>query len=79
MVKVRRETNRTGRTEVLGERVSSLNGGQGASGAAVEGVRLDVDGRRAVVLDDGLLGRDAGGDEGSAHDGGGELHFGGLE
>lgn len=63
--------------KVLREGLSSGQSGQWTGGTPVEGVGLDVDGVRAVVLDNGLLGRGAGGDKSSAHDGSEELHIGG--
>ena len=64
--------------EDLAEGLSGRYSGEGTGGAAIVGERLDVDSGRALVLDDGTLGRDAGGGEGSAHDGSEELHFDGL-
>lgn len=61
--------------EVLREGLAGCNCGERASCATVVRERLDVDGRGTVVLDNSLLSRDTGGDEGSAHDGSEELHF----
>lgn len=69
-------TDRSGGSEGLEEGLSGSQGGQGTGGAAVVGERLDVDGVGAVVPDDSLLGRDAGGSEGDTHDSAEELHFG---
>lgn len=71
-------TNRAGLAEVLREGLAGLNGGERAGRAAIVRERLDVDRAGTVVLDDSLLGRGAGGDEGSAHDGSEELHVCGL-
>jgi hypothetical protein len=60
--------------ELLGEGLARLDGGEGASAAAV-GEGLDVDGDGAVVLDDGVLGggeaeHGGGGNNGDLHDDG---------
>lgn len=61
-------------SEILRERLSGLDSGEGASGTAVVGVRLDVDGSGAAVDDNGLLGRGkaqegSDGDDGDLHGG----------
>lgn len=67
-------TYRARRAEVLSEGLSRRQSSQRAGSAAVVGERLNVDHLLAVVLDDGLLGEDAGGQESSAQDRGEGLH-----
>ena len=54
--------------EVLAKRLSRRDGSQWAGGATIVGERLNVNLAFTVVLNNGLLGKDAGGQEGGADD-----------
>lgn len=70
----KKSTNRATGEQVFGESLTRLDGSQGAWRCAVVGIRLDIDGGRAVVDDNSLVGRSGATEHGGEGGENAELH-----